>query len=169
MDLVAELVEAGAIGRSGRLAVPHAWQLHETLAKRFIKIDGGSAFHLHEHVVLSQKDIRQVQLAKGAIRAGIELLLQEAGINADGLDRVLIAGSFGFHLREQSLLTLGLLPLETAGKILFIGNTSRSGGEMLLLNRQLREKLCRIVEQVDVVDLAGNPSFERIFMEKMGF
>jgi uncharacterized 2Fe-2S/4Fe-4S cluster protein (DUF4445 family) len=169
MDLVAELVEAGAIGRSGRLAVPQAWMRNQTLAHRFIKIDGGSAFHLHEHVVLSQKDIRQVQLAKGAIRAGIELLLQQAGINAAGLDRVLIAGSFGFHLREQSLLSLGLLPLETAGKISFVGNTSRSGGEMLLLNKQLRERLCRIVEQVDVVDLAGNPSFERVFMEKMGF
>jgi len=134
-----------------------------------MKIDGGSAFHLHEHVLLSQKDIRQVQLAKGAIRAGIELLLKEAGLSATDLDRVLIAGSFGYHLRERSLLTLGLLPSETAGKVSFVGNTSRSGGEMLLLNRQLRQHLQQIVDQVKVVDLAGNPSFERVFMEEYEF
>jgi uncharacterized 2Fe-2S/4Fe-4S cluster protein (DUF4445 family) len=169
MDLVAELIEAGVIGRSGRLTAPRSGARNQTLAERITKIDGGSAFHLHEHVLLSQKDIRQVQLAKGAIRAGIELLLQESGLSAAGLDRVLIAGSFGYHLRERSLLTLGLLPPETAGRISFVGNTSRSGGEMLLLNRQVRRKLCQIVDRVKVVDLAGNPSFERVFMEKMGF
>lgn len=169
MDLVAELVEHGVIGRSGRLVAPQKNASNYKLAERIIKIDGGSAFHIHEHVLLSQKDIRQVQLAKGAIRAGIELLLKEAGLKAAELDRVLIAGSFGFHLRERSLLTLGLLPLEAAGKVVFVGNTSRSGGEMLLLNHRLRQRLQQTVEQVKVVDLAGNPSFERVFMEMMGF
>jgi len=169
MDLVAELVEAGIIGRSGRLTAPRSGALNQALAERIIKIDGGSAFHLHEQVLLSQKDIRQVQLAKGAIRAGIELLLQEAGLLAADQDRVLIAGSFGYHLRERSLLTLGLLPPEAAGKVSFVGNTSRSGAEMLLVNRHLRPQLQQIVEQVRVVDLAGSPSFERVFVEMMGF
>lgn len=169
MDLVAELVEAGVIGRSGRLTAPRTGADNQLLAERMIKIDGGSAFHLHKHVLLSQKDIRQVQLAKGAIRAGIELLLQEAGLRAADLDRVLIAGSFGYHLRERSLLTLGLLPPEAAGKVAFVGNTSRSGAEMLLLNRRVREQLQQTVAQVTVVDLAGSPAFERVFMEMMGF
>jgi uncharacterized 2Fe-2S/4Fe-4S cluster protein (DUF4445 family) len=166
---VAELVEGGIIGRSGRLTAPRAGALNHGLARRIMKIDGGSVFHLHEHVLLSQKDIRQVQLAKGAIRAGIELLLQEAGLTAADLDRVLIAGSFGYHLRERSLLTLGLLPPAAAGKVAFVGNTSRSGGEMLLLNRHVRGRLQQIVDRVKVVDLAGNPSFERVFMEHMSF
>ena len=169
MDLVAELVEAGVVGRSGRLSAPRSGAPNQVLGERLTKIDGGSAFHLHEHVLLSQKDIRQVQLAKGAIRAGIELLLQEAGLRAADLDRVLIAGSFGFHLRERSLLTLGLLPPEAAGKVSFVGNTSRSGAEMLLQNRHLRRQLQQVIEQVRVVDLAGSPAFERVFMEMMGF
>jgi uncharacterized 2Fe-2S/4Fe-4S cluster protein (DUF4445 family) len=169
MDLVSELVESGIIGRSGRLTVPKSGALNHGLAQRIMKIDGGSAFHVHKHVLLSQKDIRQVQLAKGAIRAGIDLLLQEAGLSATDLDRVLIAGSFGYHLRERSLLTLGLLPPETSGKVSFVGNTSRSGGEMLLINQQLRQHLQQIVDQVRVVDLAGNPSFERVFMQNMSF
>jgi uncharacterized 2Fe-2S/4Fe-4S cluster protein (DUF4445 family) len=169
MDLVAELVESGIIGRNGRLTAPKTDAANSRLAERLIKIDGGSAFHIHEHVLLSQKDIRQVQLAKGAIRAGIELLLKESGLTAQNLDRVLIAGSFGFHLREQSLITLGLLPAETAGKVSFVGNTSRSGGEMLLINRHLRQLLQQTVEQVKIIDLAGNTSFERVFMEMMSF
>ncbi len=169
MDLVAELVEGGIIGRSGRLTAPQFGAPNQTLAGRIIKIDGGSAFHIHEQVLLSQKDIRQVQLAKGAIRAGIELLLQELGLNASDLDRVLIAGSFGFHLRECSLITLGLLPVEVAGKVSFLGNTSRSGGEMLLINQSLREKLQHTVTQVEVIDLAGRPAFERVFTNAMGF
>jgi uncharacterized 2Fe-2S/4Fe-4S cluster protein (DUF4445 family) len=162
-------VDGGIIGRSGRLTAPKPGASNQVLAGRILKIDGGSAFHLHEHVLLSQKDIRQVQLAKGAIRAGIELLLQKVGLKAGDLDRVLIAGSFGFHLREGSLLTLGLLPPETAGKVSFVGNTSRSGAEMLLLNQRIRSRLQQTVEQVDVIDLARNPAFERLFMEMMSF
>lgn len=170
MDLVSELLEHGVIGASGRLAVPRSeGDAHQKLAARIIRIDGGSAFHIHEHVLISQKDIRQVQLAKGAIRAGIELLLRKAGISADNLDRVLIAGSFGYHLRERSLLTLRLLPPETSGKISFVGNTSRSGGEMLLVNRQLREQLAGIVSRVIPMDLASDPDFERTFIEAMKF
>ncbi|MEI6205436.1 MAG: ASKHA domain-containing protein [Desulfuromonadales bacterium] len=169
MDLVAELLEHGLIGRSGRLSVSKASKAAEELSARITRIDGGSAFHIHNHVLLSQKDIRQVQLAKGAIRAGIELLLQEAGVLAADLDRVLIAGSFGYHLRERSLLTLGLLPPEAAGKVSFVGNTSRSGAEMLLLNQHTRNRLKKLVEDVDVVDLAGNPHFERVFIQAMGF
>jgi uncharacterized 2Fe-2S/4Fe-4S cluster protein (DUF4445 family) len=169
MDLVAELVEHGVIGRSGRLAASGKGPVADKLADRITKIDGGSAFRVCTHILLSQKDIRQVQLAKGAIRAGIELLLLEAGVHAGNLDRVLIAGSFGYHLSERSLLTLGLIPPETAGKVSFVGNTSRSGAEMLLINRHTRNSLSQLVEQIKVVDLAGSPQFEKVFMQSMGF
>lgn len=169
MDLVSELVRVGAVGASGRLAIPKQGSFPQSLAERIIKIDGGSAFHLQGHVVLSQKDIRQVQLAKGAIRAGIEMMLQHAGVTPDELDRVLIAGSFGFHLREESLITLGLLPPSVAGKVSFIGNTSRSGAELLIKNHTLRESLKDQTAAAEVVDLAGTPQFERVFMAMMGF
>lgn len=164
MDLVAVLVEQGVILPNGKLDPGSG-----ILSSRILKEGAGSAFRLHGRVTLSQKDVRQVQLAKGAIRAGIELLLHGAGLKPSDLDRVLIAGSFGYHLRERSLISIGLLPPEAEGKVSFLGNTSRSGGEMLLLNHLLRPRLQNIVEHVRVVDLAGDPQFERAFMAAMGF
>jgi len=167
MDLVAELVERGIIARNGRFNAPAG--LPPSLAVRLHGEGSKAAFRISDTVALTQKDVRQVQLAKGAIRAGIELLLREEGLEPKHLDRVYIAGSFGYHLREQSLTTLGLLPPEAAGKVSFLGNTARSGGEMLLVDHRLRSGLKALVDQVKIVDLAGNPAFERVFMEAMGF
>jgi uncharacterized 2Fe-2S/4Fe-4S cluster protein (DUF4445 family) len=167
MDLVAMLLKHRIIGPSGRLAAP-VGAADELL--QLLEGEGASrSFRIASHVTLTQKDVRQVQLAKGAIRAGIELLLAGAGLTAANLDRILIAGSFGFHLSEESLLILGLLPQESAGKIRFLGNTSRSGGEMLLLNHHLRDELCGIVSSVTTTELAADQAFERVFVEAMKF
>ena len=167
MDLVALLLQQGLIGPSGRFTVPAA--ALSTLVERLEGEGAGRAFRVSPGVTLTQKDIRQVQLAKGAIRAGIELLLESAAVSPSKLDRVLIAGSFGYHLSEESLLTLGLLPPEAVGKVSFLGNTSRSGGEMLLVNRTLRAELASVVSRVTTVELAANPCFERAFVEAMKF
>jgi uncharacterized 2Fe-2S/4Fe-4S cluster protein (DUF4445 family) len=167
MDLVALLLKEGVISKSGRFASPE--DVPAELLERLEGEGATRAFRIAPEVSLTQKDVRQVQLAKGAIRAGIELLLSGAGVEPAQLDRVLIAGSFGYHLSEESLLILGLLPPGTSGKISFIGNTSRSGGEMLLLNRYLRDELAEIVSRVTSVELAADPAFERVFVEAMKF
>ena len=167
MDLVAELVGSGVIGATGKFTA--AERLPAPLGTRIEKENGSTQFRVTETVSLSQKDVRQVQLAKGAIRAGIDILLDERGVTAVELDRVFIAGSFGFHLREESLLTLGLLPPETAGKVSFLGNTSQSGGELLLLSDRLRVELEALTADVERVELTGRADFDRIFMKAMGF
>ena len=110
-----------------------------------------------------------MQLAKGAVRAGIEFLLKEKGVSVGALDRVFVAGSFGYHLREESLISLGLLPPQAAGKVSFLGNTSRTGAEMLLLNSSLRPTLEALVEDVEQVELTARPDFDQVFVEAMGF
>lgn len=167
MDLVAMLLKQGVISTSGRFASPEGAPAE--LLERLEGQGAGRAFRVAPQVSLTQKDVRQVQLAKGAIRAGIELLLTGAGVAPSRLDRILIAGSFGYHLSEESLLVLGLLPLDAAGKITFLGNTSRSGGEMLLLNHHLRDELAGIVSCVTSVELGADPAFERTFVEAMKF
>lgn len=169
MDIVAELVAHGVITPNGRFVSPDAPNLLPSLAARLIRVDGKPAFSLTDTVYLSQKDVRQVQLAKGAIRAGVEFLLRHTGVEAASLDKVLIAGSFGFHLTARSLLTIGLLPSEATGKIEFVGNTAKTGGEAFLLNRDSRRHMERLVSLIEVVELANCNDFDRVFVEYLSF
>jgi uncharacterized 2Fe-2S/4Fe-4S cluster protein (DUF4445 family) len=135
----------------------------------FYSLDGKPIFRIANSVYLSQKDIRQVQLAKAAVRAGIELMLRTNNLTAGKVDRVLIAGSFGYHLRSSSLFNLGLLPNEFKDRVEFVGNTSMSGARAFLLNQHLRSKLKQIVQQVFVFELANDPAFEKIFVQALLF
>ena len=85
------------------------------------------------------------------------------------MERVLIAGSFGYHLRVESLLTIGLLPPQFAGKVEFVGNTSKCGGEAFLLNRTARQEMAAVVAGIDVLELADCPDFDRCFIRCLSF
>jgi uncharacterized 2Fe-2S/4Fe-4S cluster protein (DUF4445 family) len=132
-------------------------------------VDGKPVFRIAGPVYLTQKDVRQVQLAKGAVRAGIEMLLKANNVEAAQVDRVLIAGSFGFHLRTASLIHLGLLPKEFSDRVEFVGNTSKSGAQAFLLNRHTRDNMKRIVEHVEILELANDPAFEKSFLQSLLF
>lgn len=169
LDIVGELVTAGIIGANGRLVSPEKPGIPATLKERLVQRDGKTVFVLTDDVWLTQKDIRQVQLAKGAIRAGIDLLLRDIGIAASDVGKVLIAGSFGYHLRVESLIAIGLLPPEFAGRIEFVGNTSKTGGETFLLNRDARREMERLVGEVKVVELANCADFDKVFVSALPF
>ncbi|GHU39605.1 (Fe-S)-binding protein [Spirochaetia bacterium] len=151
LDITGELVRTGVIEKSGRFA------------------DAKKTFYITDNVFLSQKDVRQVQLAKAAIRCGIEMLLEKLYLTPQDVDAVIIAGSFGYHLNEKSLINIGLLPEIFAGKIEFAGNTSLSGGTAFLLNTELRSGMENIVKQVQKVELADDPEFENKFVACMSF
>jgi uncharacterized 2Fe-2S/4Fe-4S cluster protein (DUF4445 family) len=178
LDIAGELVRTGVIGTSGRFISPEQNLDHGTPTegspleglKKFIdKKDGKPAFFITGAVYLALKDIRQIQLAKGAIRTGIEMLLAHFSITAADVDTVEIAGSFGYHLSESSLLSIGLLPPAFAGKVRFVGNTSMSGAVAFLLNTGFRDKMSRMVKQIDTVELAKDPEFERTFIGYLRF
>ena len=168
LDIVGELAALGGMDKNGRFqtngSLPdHPWK------SRFGLLDGKPIFRIADPVYLSQKDVRQVQLAKAAIRAGIELMLRANHLTAAQVDRVLIAGSFGFHLRTASLIHLGLLPREFKDRVEFVGNTSKSGARAFLLNRGLRDGLKQLVQQVRVLELANDPAFEKTFVQALSF
>lgn len=167
LDIIGELVDHGVINRNGRFV--DGGDIPTALQGRLLKQEGKTVFDVAEGVYLSQKDIRQVQLAKGAIRAGIESLLQAKGIQACEVDKVLIAGSFGYHLRAKSLINIGLLPEEFADKIEFIGNTSKSGGQAFLLNKSYRQQMGKIANQVEVLELANYKDFNKVFINCLNF
>jgi len=165
LDLVAQLVSHGFVGKNGKFK-----QVAEDGKNSYLTINQGKiVFEVVEEVYLTQKDIRQVQLAKGAIRAGIEALLEHRGLSAAEVDKVLIAGSFGYHLNPESLIGIGLLPAEFRGKIEFLGNTSKTGGHAFLVNKEYRRQICDIVENVAVLELANIGNFDKLFVKCLEF
>jgi uncharacterized 2Fe-2S/4Fe-4S cluster protein (DUF4445 family) len=169
LDIVGELAAHGAILKTGRFARPESPLLNNALKNRIGCVNGKPVFFITDKIYISQEDIRQVQLAKGAIRAGIEMLLLHNKLTPADLNGVLIAGSFGYHLREKSILNIGLLPSELEGKIEFLGNTSKSGGKVFLLNNPSRESIRRLVKNVSVIELSICEGFDRVFAGYLGF
>jgi len=168
LDVVGELASRGGVDKNGRFQ-NNGTSHNQPWREQWETLDGRPIFRISGPVYLTQKDVRQVQLAKGAIRTGIEMLLKSANIEAAQVDRVLIAGSFGFHLRAASLIHLGLLPSEFGDRVEFVGNTSKSGAEAFLLNRDAREEMKQIVAQVEVLELANDPAFEKSFIRSLQF
>ena len=168
MDAVAELSQEGVVDRNGRLAKPGS-ETFQTWQHHFDVAEGRARFRLADQVTLTQQDIRQVQLAKAAVRAGIDMMLLSCSLAPEQVDRVFIAGSFGAHLQVSSLITLGLLPDSFADRVEFLGNTSQSGAAAFLLNRQLRLDAASMVTEMKVLELSREPEFEKIFLHALAF
>ena len=166
LDVVGQLAAHGGVDQNGRFQLKNSeqpWKLNwETVNEKPV-------FRIAGPVYLQQKDVRQVQLAKAAIRTGIELMLKANHLSAAEVDQVLIAGSFGFHLRTESLIHLGLLPPEFEGRVQFVGNTSRTGAQALLLNYPIRQELQRITQEVQVLELSKDPDFQKLFLKSIQF
>ena len=120
-------------------------------------------------VVLTQEDIRKIQLAKSAIHAGIRTLIHSSEADISNIDTLLIAGGFGSYLDTDNAVKIGLLPSELSKKIRVIGNAALTGASMLLLNRSLRNSSSNNMHNITVVELSGNPVFTEEYMERMMF
>jgi uncharacterized 2Fe-2S/4Fe-4S cluster protein (DUF4445 family) len=169
LDIVGELVKYGVIKKNGKFVDIDSEEISPLLKEKLVKQEGKAVFKITDKVYLSQKDIRQVQLAKGAVRAGIEFLMRSKDITADRVAKVMIAGSFGYHLRAKSLINIGLLPMEFEDKIDFVGNTSKSGGQIFLLNKTYREEMEKVVKKVDIIELSNYKDFDKVFVQSLGF
>ena len=123
-----------------------------------------------EHpILLTQKDVREVQLAKGAIAAGAQVLLKEYGATLNDLDEVLLAGAFGNYIRPERARAVGLLPDVPLEKVRFVGNAAGTGSRMLLLSDSLRRRAEEISLGVEHVELSGRPDFQMLFADCMMF
>jgi uncharacterized 2Fe-2S/4Fe-4S cluster protein (DUF4445 family) len=164
IDLVSCLVKNGTIGKNGRFATkaaPPVGNWDESEGRCLLRLSNG--------VVLTQKDVRQVQLAKAAIRTGLDSLLAQAKVRTQDVERVLVAGSFGYHLRPDSLAGSGLLPASLAAKVEAVGNTCKAGAITLLTNDDTRRELKAAAGRVRSIELANDAAFGRRFVEQMTF
>ena len=122
-----------------------------------------------EPVVLTQKDIRELQLAKGAIAAGIHLLAQVYGAELEDIQTVLIAGAFGNFMRPESACRIGLIPPQLLGKIRPVGNAAGEGACLAALSRVELSRCASLAAGTEYLELAQHPGFSACYMEEMGF
>lgn len=120
-------------------------------------------------ILVTQEDVRQVQLAKGAILSGFTALLKQAGIAMEDLDRVLIAGQFGAHLPAESLVGVGILPPGVEEKLVYVGNSSKTGAYMALMSQKARKDMEALAAKISYFELAETSDYERVFAECMRF
>ncbi len=180
IDAAAELLRHGLLVPQGRLL--WADQLPSgvvpDLARRIVAYEGRPAFLLAGEeetghgrpILLTQRDLRELQLAAGAIRAGIALLLQRAGLGPQDLDRVLVGGGFGNFIRRSNAQRIGLLPSGVEHcRIRYQGNTSLSGARLAAVSGRARKLADEIARRIEHVDLSRDPEFHAAFAEAMIF
>ncbi|MBN2455556.1 MAG: DUF4445 domain-containing protein [Sedimentisphaerales bacterium] len=178
IDAVAALLNLGILDQSGRFVEPEKLQdkLPTKILSRIVQQNGQPAFVLAENqdlsgqrVLLAQKDIREVQLAKGAIRTGITLLQKKFGLEDKDIKKILLAGAFGNYIRPESALRIGLLPDVPAERIHFVGNAASSGAQMVLLSRDVRILATRLARKIKYIEIAHEPTFQDVFADSMMF
>jgi len=169
IEAVSALLKTGVIDRTGRIKDPD--EVESNLSSRIKTGPQGNSFTLYRgpktEIALTQQDVRALQTAKSATRAGISMLLKKAGISPGEVGTVFIAGAFGSHLREEGLRTIGLLDEAWTG-IRTVGDAALDGAVMALYEdgRKQAEKIAR---EARYVSLSGSSHFEREFIRNMNF
>ncbi|MBQ9814692.1 MAG: DUF4445 domain-containing protein [Lachnospiraceae bacterium] len=133
------------------------------------KLEDGDRFYLKGDVYISQKDIREVQLAKGAIAAGIELMAEHLGIQIDDIKKVKIAGAFGNYMDPHSACVIGMIPAQLEDRIVMIGNAAGEGAKIAALNYSEFRRAEEITKKVEFLELATSPEFQDTFVDHLMF
>jgi uncharacterized 2Fe-2S/4Fe-4S cluster protein (DUF4445 family) len=171
IDAVAQLRLAGLLSDGGMVMSPDdAVAASHPLAQRLrVDDEGVRAFALTDDIVLTQRDIRELQQAKGAIATGIEAAMRERGLTADELDEVLLAGSFGTYIDPLGARVLGLVPPVAVHRIRAVGNTASEGAKMALLSFRERGVAFELPAFVDYLELSGVEDFNERFIANVSF
>jgi len=168
VDAVAQLLLAGLLDHSGRLRTADAVADHP-LRERLIEVDGVRAFLLAEGVYLTQRDIRELQFAKGSIATGIKVLMDILGVRTEDLDQVLLGGSFGSYLNPESAKVIGLVPPVDVDRIIAVGNSAGEGAKIALLSYRERQVAFELPSRIEYVELSGRADFNDSFVAVLGF
>jgi uncharacterized 2Fe-2S/4Fe-4S cluster protein (DUF4445 family) len=178
VDAAAAMLGSTVLNPSGLLQADKADSLPEELACRFSKTsEGRDQFVLvwsadsgrDEDIVLTQSDIRQLQLAKGAIVSGIIMLQKVMEIPDEELEELMLCGGFGNYISIQSAVDIKLLPKLPVEKITYVGNAAHLGAQMALLSEDERTRADQIAKEMNHVALATHPDFQEIFVEALSF
>lgn len=179
LDVVAGLLDIGIINKTGRFLSPEKIEnpigrkfkdrvIVSEDTKRFLLVDAESSAN-GVPILITQKDIRQLQLAKGAIASGIKILMAKHEIDVEDITEVFLAGAFGNYLNPHSACRIGLIPKELEGRITAIGNAAGVGAKSALLSSDQYKGTVNIANLAEYVELASFPNFSNVFAKSMYF
>ena len=173
LTVTKELLRTGIVRKTGAFVKADKFDADD-YRSRYICVDeeGKRSFRMtdgDEPLFITQGDVRQVQLAKGAILSGFMALMRKAGIGMEDLDKVLIAGQFGAHLPADSITGTGILPFEVEERIEYVGNTSKTGAYMALMSRTVKRQMENLAHEMDYLELGATDNYERLLSECLIF
>jgi uncharacterized 2Fe-2S/4Fe-4S cluster protein (DUF4445 family) len=164
VDLLAGLVHAGVVEKSGRMNAEHSRVRKGEEGWEYLLTEGP-----HGDIVFTQHDVRSLQLAKGAIHAGWELLMESLEVPLEELDTVYVAGAFGNYLDLAAAQYLGLFPPVETERVAFVGNAAGVGAQMALIDVKARAGMAKVRDRVEFLDLATDKRFLEVFSGRLGF
>jgi uncharacterized 2Fe-2S/4Fe-4S cluster protein (DUF4445 family) len=164
VDLLAGLVHAGVVDKSGRMNAEHPRVRKGEEGWEYLLTEGP-----HGDIVFTQHDVRSLQLAKGAIHAGWELLMASLDVDIEHLDTVYIAGAFGNYLDLAAAQYLGLFPPVDTERVAFVGNAAGVGAQMALVDIKARRRMAKERDSIEFLDLATDKRFLDVFSNRLGF
>lgn len=176
LTVTKELLRTGIVRKTGAFVKADKFDADDYRSKYIaVDEDGKRSFRMTEGgdgtepLYITQGDVRQVQLAKGAILSGFMALMKKAGIGMKDLDRVLIAGQFGAHLPAESITGTGILPFEVEDRIEYVGNTSKTGAYMALMSGKVKRGMEELAHEMDYLELGATDNYERLLSECLIF
>jgi uncharacterized 2Fe-2S/4Fe-4S cluster protein (DUF4445 family) len=164
-DALAQLFSHGVIDKGGRITGDHPLVREGQNGREVVLVDETEG--AGPIIAITQKDVRELQLAKGAIRAGIDMLLKEHGLLPDAVNEIIVAGAFGSYLDISSAVCIGMLPEIPLDRFRQVGNAAGVGAKAVLTSKTERKKAQRLAQKIRYVELAGKPGFQKVFMEAM--
>jgi len=179
IDLTAYFVTAGLIDDTGRMveeiSEEDSGEDSRYAGLEIEKGDMGSEFYWKtartngKKLGFTQKDLREVQMAKAAIEAGVKTLMDYSGIGVDQIDTLWLAGGFGSYIRPESAAAIGLIPPELVEKTKSLGNAAAQGAIMCLLSKEKYKEAAEIAEKAETIELSGRPDFQNNYIDAMMF
>ena len=174
IDLIFCLLKLGILSSKGRLLSPDRWrpEVRHLYEHRLIRRDGILVFLLTDDpkgVCLTQKDIREVQLAKASIAAGIRILCEQMDVSVSDIQSVLLAGAFGSFMSPESACGIGLIPDVLNTRIHAIGNAAGEGAKAAALDRTVLARSQTLPETIEFVELAASAHFQDTYLNMLDF
>lgn len=179
VDVIAEMLDKGIIDYTGRIVDKEELDdsVSDDIKNRIITYNGDNAFLVEtasktgtsEDIIITQKDVRELQNAKAAIAAGISILTKESGYSYDDIDVFYLAGGFGNYLKIASACKIGLIPKELEGKIKGAGNAAGAGALLFLSSEDSVKETSEIKNLTRYIELSTNPDFSNQYIDCMFF